>query len=334
MNPEADQEVTPDDPLPALTADFPQFKIWREETAEGRCRYIARSLDPDTHPHTLVTGDPGELRAMLSRDVGQPFDAGVPSIARMYDRWLGGKDNFAADRAVADTLSQEFPEIADIARANRQFVIRAVEHVAAAGITQFIDIGTGIPTRPSIDEAVRKLCQSACVAYVDSDRVVLVHVRALLADNRGVVVISGDMRHPPEILSKPGLRAVIDLSKPVCILLASVLHFVTPAEADAIVAAFVDAMAPGSYLVLSTGTSTGTSPALLARLADAYQGTSVVSGRSKTEIAAYFTGLDLLPPGLVDVWAWRPHTPQAHQTPGGAHILGAVARKPVPGVSA
>jgi transcriptional regulator with XRE-family HTH domain len=139
---------------------------------------------------------------------------------------------------------------------------------------------------------------------------------------------------PPMPAEWFGLRAVIDLSKPVCILLASVLHFVTPAEADAIVAAFVDAMAPGSYLVLSTGTSTGTSPALIARLADAYQGTSVVSGRSKTEIAAYFTGLDLLPPGLVDVWAWRPHTPQALQTPGGARILGAVARKLVPGVSA
>jgi O-methyltransferase involved in polyketide biosynthesis len=327
-HPQTDLPVVPDDPLLTLTADFPQFKIWREETVGGRCHYIARGLHPDTHPHTVVTGDPAELRATLTKQTSQPFDAGTPSIARVYDRWLGGKDNFAADRAVADSLSEEFPEIADLARANRQFVIRAVRHVAAAGITQFIDIGTGLPTSPSIDETVRRLQPAACVAYVDCDPVVLVHARAILAGHRGVVVVSGDMRRPHEILSDPGLRLVIDLSRPVCIMLTSVLHFVTPAEADAIVATFVSAMAPGSYLILSSGTSTGTSPELIARLAAAYQDTTVVSGRSEAEIAAYFTGLELLPPGLVDVWAWRSDAPRSRLATGSARLIGAVGRKP------
>jgi hypothetical protein len=327
-HPQTDLPLALDDPLPALTADFPQFKIWREETVGGRCHYIARGLRPDIHPHTVVTNDPAELRAALAPETSQPFNPGVPSIARLYDRWLGGKDNFAADRAVADELSEEFPEIADIARANRQFVIRAVRQVAAVGITQFIDVGTGLPTPPSIDETVRKLQPGALVAYVDCDPVVLAHARAMLAGNRGVVVVPGDARRPREILDNPALRAAIHLGKPVCIVLASVLHFVAPAEADAIVAAFVEAMAPGSYLILSSGTSTGTNPALLARLAAAYQGTAVVSGRSEAEIVGYFTGLELLPPGLVDVWAWRPDAAQSRPVRGSARILGAVGRKP------
>jgi hypothetical protein len=162
-----------------------------------------------------------------------------------------------------------------------------------------------------------------------SDPVVLVHARAMLAGNRGVVVVSGDMRHPQEILSKPGLRAVIDLGKPVCILLASVLHFVTPAEADAIVATFTGAMTPGSYLILSSGTSTRTGPALIARLAAAYQAIAVVSGRTEAEIAAYFNGLEVLPPGLVDVWAWQPEAPRRRPVEPGARIICGVGRKPV-----
>ena len=326
--PQADLSVAPRDPLPQLNAEFPDFQIWREDTVGGRCHYIARSLHPGTHPHTVVTGDPDELRATLTHEDGQRFDPGVPSIARVYDRWLGGKDNFAADRLVADALSEEFPEIAEVARANRQFVVRAVAHVATAGITQFIDIGTGLPTPPSIDETVRRIQPSACVAYVDCDPVVLVHTRAMLAGNRGVVVISGDMRRPQEILGNPRLRAVIDLGKPVCILLASVLHFVAPAEADTIVATFTDAMASGSYLILSSGTSSDTNPALIARLAAAYQGTAVVSGRSEAEIAGCFTGLELLPPGLADVWAWRPDATQSRPVRGSGRILGAVGRKP------
>jgi hypothetical protein len=328
-HPQTDLPPTTDDPLPALTEDFPQFGIEREVTADGRTHYIARSLLPNVHPHTVVSEDPDELRAMLTEGTSQPLNAGVPSIARVYDRWLGGKDNFAADRAVADGLSEEFPEIADMARANRQFVIRAVRHVAAVGITQFIDIGTGLPVSPSIDETVHQLQPTASVAYVDNDPVVLVHARAMLGSHRGVVVLAGDMRRPEEILGSTGLRAMIDLRQPVCIVLASMLHFVTPDEADAIVATLIYAMAPGSYLIVSSGTATGTDPNLIVRLADAYQDTAVISGRSEAEIAAYFAGLELLSPGLVDVWAWRSDAPKSPRlATGSARMIGAVGRKP------
>jgi hypothetical protein len=156
----------------------------------------------------------------------------------------------------------------------------------------------------------------------------LTHASAILAGGPGIAVVPGDMRDPDAILGSPDLRALIDLQQPVCVVLASVLHFVTPAEADAAVGAFAAAMAPGSYLIVSAGTSTGTSPALIARLAAIYQGTTVVTGRTEAEIAAYLTGLDLEPPGLVDVWAWRPDTEWYWPPPPSARVLGAVARKP------
>jgi S-adenosyl methyltransferase len=288
-----------------------------------------------TPERAAVTGDLGELRSVLAGDLdqppaagGPPFDAGTPSVARVYDRWLGGKDNFAADRAAADALTAEFPEIAELARANRQFVTRAVRHVAARGVTQYIDVGTGLPASPAVHEAARNRQPGARVAYVDNDPVVLSHARAFLAGSPGVVVVPGDMREPEAILGSPDLRALIDLRQPVCVVLTAVLHFVAPGEADAITAAFTAAMAPGSYLILSAGTSTGTSPALISRLAAAYRGAAVVTGRAEGEIAAYFTGLQLEPPGLVDVWAWRPEREWFWPRPPSARVLGAVARKP------
>jgi O-methyltransferase involved in polyketide biosynthesis len=323
-----------DTSLPALRAEFPQFRIW-QETIGDRTRYIARRLDPGSGTHTVVTPDPGELRTALSGDPaarrpaagGLPFDVTVPSIARVYDRWLGGKDNLAADRAAADALTAEYPEIPQVARANRQFVLRAVRYTAAQSITQYIDIGAGLPASPSVDQVARNAHPDARVAYVDNDPVVLTHARALLA-GPGVVIVPEDMRQPDAILDNPELRTLIDLRQPVAILLASVLHFVTAGEADTIVAAFTAAMAPGSYLIVSAGTTTGTDPALIARMAAAYQGTTEVTGRTETEIAAYFSGLELIPPGLVDVWAWRPDSQWYWPPPPSARILGAVARKP------
>ena len=320
--------------LACLREEFPGFRIWREE-AWGRIRYIARSQQAGLNPHTVVTGDLGELRAALGTApaaqhpaAGQWLDSGGPNIARVYDRWLGGKDNYAADRYVADTVAAQFPEVALLARANRQFVARAVAHVAFQGITQFIDVGTGLPATPSVDAVARKAQPGARVAYVDNDPVVLCHARALLAGGPGVAVVAGDLRQPGAILGSPQLRGLIDLGQPVCVILACVLHFVTAAEADAAVAAFTAAMAPGSYLICSAGTSTGTSPALIARLQAAYQGTTVVTGRPETDIAAYFDGLDLVPPGLTDVWAWRPDRQWFWPPPPSARILGGVARKP------
>ena len=332
--------ATPACDLASLRVDFPGFRIWREMTGD-RIRYIARSIHPGAGPHTAVTADLDELRAVLgdvpARSQPQPadvlpFTTTRPNIARMYSYWLGGKDNFEADRLAADTVLAGFPQVARVARANRKFVIRAVAHVAARGITQFLDIGTGLPASPAVHEIASQADPASRLAYIDNDPVVLTHARALLA-GPGVVVVAGDMRRPGAILASPELHDVIDLDQPACVILTAVLHFVTAPEADAVVAGFTAAMAPGSYLILSAGTSTGTDPALIDRLAAAYQDTAVITGRTEAEIAGYFTDLDIEPPGLTDVWAWRPGR-QWQLPPVGARILGAVACKPVSPVTA
>ena len=320
--------------LAALRQDFPHFRIWREITGD-RIRYVARRVHLGSSPHTVVTDDLTELRIALSTDEEQPhedpvqpFDSRTPNIARIYDYLLGGKDHHSADRDAAHSILADFPEVAQVARANRQFVLRAVAHVADQGITQFIDVGAGLPTSPAVHEAAQQSQPAARVAYVDNDGLVLTNARALLAKGPGVAVVPGDMRDPAAILAHPDLRLLLDLGQPACVLLASVLHFLLPAEADATVAAFRAAMAPGSYLIVSVGTSTGTSPALLDRLRSAYADTSDITGRPAEDIAAWLTGLDLIPPGLVDVDAWRPGSPRHWLTPPTARIIGAVARKP------
>lgn len=269
------------DQLPRLRNDYPAFHIWQETTGE-RVRYIARSVHPGTSPHTLVTADLGELRAVLEEAPTQPqpisaqsLCADAPNIAGTYAHWLGGKDSFEADRQAADALTADFPDIASVARANRQFVIRAVAYVAAQGISQYMDIGAGLPTAPTVHDTARQLID-AHTCYVDSDPVVLAYARALLASSPSVAVVAGDIRQPTAILTSPELRTVIDLRQPVCVILAAVLHFLPAHDADAIVAPFRHAMAPGSYLILSTGTSTGIDPALISRLQAAYQDSAVV----------------------------------------------------------
>src|ERR1022692_1452373 len=319
------------DELDALREDFPQYRIW-SEPGRDQTRYVARSQRTGLCPHTVVTADLAELRAALSGTPAQPddtdqhLDAAAPNIARMYNRWTGGKDSLAADRAAADAVLADFPAVAQVAVANREFVARAVAHVAAAGITQFIDIGAGLPATPSIHQIARHADPAARAAYIDNDPVVLTHARALLA-GPGIAIVPGDLRQPAAILTAPALRDVINLDQPACLILAAVLHFLTPAEADAAVTELRAALAPGSYLIISAGTSTGTSPGLIDRLRAAYQGTTAVTGRPETEIAAYFTGLDMIPPGLTDVGAWRPGH-WGYQPTAGARIIGAVARKP------
>ena len=295
--------------LISLRADFPGFRIWWEIIGD-RVRYVARSLCLDVGPHTVVTGDLCELRAILGdavsrlRSHGREVSSGAaaPNIAGMYNRWLRGQDNFEPDRLAADALVAEFPQVAQDARANREFVARAVAHVAAQGVSQFLDIGAGLPSSPTVHEIAQRADRSACVAYIDNDPVVVAHLRArMLLAGPGVVVVEGDVRQPHGILTCAGPLGLIDLGQPVCVILAAVLHFVTPAEADATVAALIAAVAPGSYLILSAGTSTGTDPVLIERLHAAYAGAAVVSGRTEAEIAAYFTGLDLEPPELTDV---------------------------------
>ena len=254
------------------------------------------------------------------------YDPAVPSIARMYNYWTGGKDHHPADRQAANSVLTDFPEVAAIARANRDFVTRAVAWVAARGISQFLDVGAGLPAEPAVHQTAQRVHPAARTVYVDNDRLVITHARALLADP-GVAVVPGDLRDPASILADAAKAGAIDLGKPVCVLLAAILHFLSSDEADAAVVAFTRIMVPGSYLIVSAGTSTGTDPALLCRLRAAYSSTTIVTDRTAQEIEGWFHGLELVPPGVVDVQAWRPGCHLSSLAPVAARILGGVGQK-------
>jgi O-methyltransferase involved in polyketide biosynthesis len=317
--------------LTALRSEFPTHKIWRDET-RGQVRYVARSRHLGLGPHTVITPSVAELRDALAPVRGMGTGAALcspaePNIARMYSYWLAGKDHYEADRAAADKILQRYPEVAGAARANRAFVSRAVRYVARHGIRQFLDIGSGLPTSPNVHETARAVNAGARVVYVDRDPVVLAHARALLAVDDEVGVVAGDVGDP-WFLADPALTQVIDSHQPVCLLLTSVLHFLPAAEADAAVATLRDWMPGGSYLVISAGTSTGTDPELIRCLQSAY-GDIPVTGRTAAEIEAWFTGLSLVRPGLVDAWAWRPDTLDRRVSPR-ARILAGIGHKPKP----
>src|SRR5207248_3165483 len=166
------------------------------------------------------------------------FDSSRPNVARIYDYLLGGKDHFAADRQAAQRLIAAFPNAAVVAKANRTFLAAAVRHAAGQGIAQYLDIGAGLPTSPSVHECARAFIPGARVAYVDNDPVAVRHAQALLATGDGAIATEGDAREPEAILADPALAGVIDLTEPVCVLLVSMLHFFSADEADMIVDAF------------------------------------------------------------------------------------------------
>lgn len=235
-------------------------------------------------------------------------DAPVPSPARMYDCWLGGRDNRAVDRIAARKLMTATPGVQTAARANRSFLVRALWFLASQGIRQYLDLGAGFPTPPSVHEVTRQVIPDARVAYVDNDPLVTAHTRALCSAIPGVIAVEGDIRQPQQILTSPELALLIDFTRPVAVLFAAVLHFIRPEEDPAaIVAAFRDLMTPGSYLVISHGVAEAADAKAAAwvRRACGYASTPVVP-RTSAEIAAWFGGLELAEPGLVDVAQWRP----------------------------
>ena len=184
------------------------------------------------------------------------FDPRTPSIARVYDYILGGKDNFAADREVADRLMAAAPLTVEVSRENRQFLARAVTWAAGQGIGQFIDLGCGMPTVPNTHETAQAIIPAARVAYIDNDPVVLTHLRALAEHgNPGVTVVNGDVREPDAIIG--AIQDDIDLEAPACLLMGYLLHFFAPGDARDLVASYVARLAPGSYVVLSVGRADG-----------------------------------------------------------------------------
>jgi S-adenosyl methyltransferase len=254
-------------------------------------------------------------------------DPAVPTAARMYDYFLGGHDNFAADRAAADFLTSAAPAAPLTARANRAFLGRAVRFLAGeAGVRQFLDLGAGLPTQDNVHQVARLLAPDARVVYVDSDPMVVAHARALdLGD--ATAVIQADLRDAGRILEHPETRRLIDFSQPVAVLCLAALHFIGGPEAGAAVARFRLGLSPGSYLVLSHAHGDPQSREYSAGT-QAYSSTAnPITMRSRAEILAFFDGLDLVEPGLVRAQEWRP-APTDPPDGGQDWILAAVGRVP------
>lgn len=246
-----------------------------------------------------------------------------PNVARMYDHFLGGKDNFAVDRAAAARAAQAFPDIGDITRSNRGFLTRAVRLMAESGVRQYLDLGAGIPTSPNVHEVARELQPQARVAYVDNDPVVVAHTRALRAVDAGVITVEEDLRDAAAVLGDPALRALFDFDRPIGLLLVAVLHFVSLQDAPGIVAGYRDALPPGSYLAISAACSEGTDPAAIERNASVYaNATAPFVFRTVLQIQELFGDFVLVRPGLADITQWR-----ADGTPHSAVGLCGVARK-------
>lgn len=251
----------------------------------------------------------------------------VPSPARMYDYYLGGKDSLAPDREAAEKVIAAYPETRTLARANRRFVTRAVWYLAEHGIDQYIDLGSGLPTSPTAHEIARQVRPDARVVYVDNDPVVASHVMGLHYHDDGVAMVERDIRSPQEILADEKLTDLIDFSAPVGILFVASLHFIRDEENPReIVASFRWRMAPGSFLVISHAAIDGADAGVLSEIADVYQNaTAPAVPRTAADIGKFFTGLDLVEPGLVNVSEWRP---DIAEKPTRIRFLAAVGRKP------
>jgi hypothetical protein len=256
------------------------------------------------------------------------FDTSVPHFARVYDYWLGGKDNFAADRAAGDLALRAFPDIAVSARANRAFLNRAVRFLAGeAGIRQFLDIGTGIPTGNNTHEVAQYVAPESRVLYVDNDPFVLSHARALLASRpEGTTeYVEADLRDPERIAEIAG--QLLDLGQPVAVMLMTILQHVDDEdEPGKIVAALMAAMPPGSYLAVSHPANDidAESMARMAQRLNRILAESITL-RARSEVAAFFDDLEMVEPGLVQASKWRPVNEAEAAAP--AALWAGVARK-------
>jgi trans-aconitate methyltransferase len=258
-----------------------------------------------------------------------PFDTSVAHVARVYNYWLGGKDNFAADRAAGEQAIKAFPGIPLSARSNRAFLARTVRFLAGeADIRQFLDVGTGIPSANNTHEVAQSAAPASRVVYVDNDPIVLTHARALLAsDPAGATdYIDADMRDPQQILAQAG--RLLDFGRPVALMLMAVLQHLDEEDSPyQIVQTLMDALPPGSYLAISHPAKDIDAEAM-AKMADSLNKMMAekVTFRDRAAVARFFDGLELAEPGLVQASKWRPTSESEASSP--AALWGGVARKP------
>jgi S-adenosyl methyltransferase len=259
-----------------------------------------------------------------------PFDTSVAHQARMYDYVLGGKDNYESDRAAVEAGIAVWPDMAFAMRANRAFLGRVVRYLAAeAGIRQFLDIGTGIPTSGNTHQVAQAIAPESRVVYVDYDPVVLAHARALLISNEAgaTAYIDADARNTGTILGQAA--ELLDFSQPVAVTMLALLHVIPDSDDPyAIVAKLMDAVPSGSYLAISTSAGDLLGPEALARLKDTWKGSvqQQLTFRDREQVARFFAGTDLVEPGLVPVDEWRAEPGPASE--GNSAMWAGVGRKP------
>lgn len=260
----------------------------------------------------------------------QGIDISVPSVSRIYDYYLGGSHNFEVDREAARKAMEFMPGLPKIMQANRAFMRRAVRFAVGEGVTQFLDIGSGIPTFGNVHEVARAADPDARVVYVDHDPVAVAHSKAVLEGNGNAGVVAADLRRPRQILDSPEVRDLLDLSRPVGLLLVSVLHFLEdddkPFEA---VAELIGSLAPGSFVVVCHASYAGI-PLPQERVAGTVGVYKDIRNplvmRTSEEIARFFDGCDLVEPGLVPMGNWRPESPEGQEDPYASSGFAGVGR--------
>ncbi len=276
-----------------------------------------------------MTEERAWFKSLLPDDAADlpDIDTSVAHPARMYDFYLGGKAHFAADRKAAGQVLTLLPEGRDMAVANRAFLGRVVRFLARNGISQFLDIGTGIPSPGSTREVIHGISPGARVVYVDNDPIVIAHTRSLLAGGGPVSVVHADLRDPEGLLGNPGVRNFLDFGKPIAVLLVAVLHFIRDREEPhRLVRTLRDAMPPGSYLAISHGTQDFSPERAMAAVRGYDEATAPFVLRTRDEIARFFDGLQLVEPGLVQLPFWRPED-EAAGDPETIWLYAGVGRK-------
>ncbi|MER7503071.1 SAM-dependent methyltransferase [Nonomuraea pusilla] len=246
---------------------------------------------------------------MNPASIGGGFNASIPNAARMYDYFLGGKDNLPVDREAGERVLKFVPEIPIGIRENRAFLARAIRFLADQGVRQFLDIGAGLPTQDNVHQVAARYAPGSRTVYVDNDPQVLVHARALLQQSPEVLVAQGDVRRPDEIMSNEAIRAHLDFDQPIAVLLLAILHFVPDSDDPAgIVARIRAALPPGSHIAISH-VAVDDRPQVAPEVERVYDNASAqFVSRMSEEIAPLFDGLELAEPGMVNLHQWRPDT--------------------------
>ncbi|MFG2334835.1 SAM-dependent methyltransferase [Streptomyces sp. NPDC048604] len=259
------------------------------------------------------------------------IDISVPSVSRMYDFYLGGSHNFEVDREAARKAMEFLPGLPKIMQANRAFMRRAVRYAIGEGVTQFLDIGSGIPTFGNVHEVARQASPEARVVYVDHDPVAVAHSRAVLEGDERTAVVAADLRKPRDILNSPEVAGLLDLDRPVALLLVAVLHFLEDQDDPyGAVAELTAALAPGSLLVVTHASYEGipVSEEQASGTVGVYRETrNPLVMRSHEEIAAFFAGWELVEPGLVSMPRWRSEGPLDQEDPFAFSGFAGVGRK-------